>query len=343
MPKEQTDANEEVEQSSASTDANGSESSTEKTAVEKAVESVQTESVEADDESATESEGEEKESTEKETTEGDEQKEEQGDEKVTEQKAAILDKPEDEKLPFHKEPRFQELIQEKNQYKEKLAALEPQAKRTQVLDEYVAAHNIQPQQLQSALEYLRLLNTEPQKAYEMLKPTYERLAMLSGDRLPTDLQEQVTAGVIPAEVAKELAQARSGKEYQQWQSQTQQMTAAQRQEYSIQGAIDSWAATTMQRDPDLSRGGDKYNYLDMKLKALRLSTPPKTPEEGLRLTEQAYKETNEFFNKFNAKKIVKKQIQSQQSTQNASAVVKNEKDVVNAILQGRRPHQLKYT
>ena len=337
MPKEPTDANTEVEQSSASTDANGSESSTEQQqAVEKAVASVN-DAAEAETESAPESEV-EGEQTEKVVPEGEEQKEE-----VVPEKPVTLDKPEDEKLPFHKEPRFQELIQEKNQYKEKVAALEPQAKRAQVLDEYVAQYNIQPQQLQSALEYLRLLNTEPQKAYEMLKPTYERLAMLSGDKLPTDLQEQVTAGVIPVELAKELAQARSGKEYQAWQSQTQQLTQQQRAELAIQGAIDSWATSTMQRDPDLTRGSDKYNYLDMKLKAMRLATPPRTPEEGLRLTEQAYKETNEFFNKFNAKKIVKKQIQSQQSTQNASAVVKDAKDVVNGILAGKRPHQFRYS
>ena len=325
--------------SSTSPDDKGQDSSTEQQAVEKAVADVQSTSSDKETEEAAPEVEVEEETTEKENEEPTEEQTEE----VVEEKPVALDKPEDEKLPFHKEPRFQELVAEKNTYKQEIETLKPQAARAKILDDYVAQHNIQPQQLQSALEYLRLLNSEPAKAYEMLKPTYERLAQLTGERLPEDLQSRVAAGTLEPELAKEIAQSREQKNYSQWQQQTKGMSATQQTEAAVQGAINTWAQATMARDPDLKQGGEKYEYLDMKLRTLRQANPPATPADGLKLVEQAYADTNKFFGKFNARKIVKKPIQSQQSSQNASAVVKTVKDVVAALLSGKKPHQLKYS
>lgn len=260
-----------------------------------------------------------------------------------------LDKPEDEKLPFHKEPRFQELVKEKNQYKQELDAVKPLAARAKVLDDYVIQNNIQPAQLQSALEYLRLLNTDPAKAYEMLKPTYEQLSQFTGDRLPADLQDRVAAGTLDAELAKEIAQGRGNKQWQTAQQQMQGQTAAQRAEFAIQGSIDAWASATMAKDPDLKPKAPgavdgKWEYVDMKLRSLRQANPPKTPQEAVALTEQAYTEANKFFGVHRVQRpIVKKTIQSNNNSQNASAVVKTAEDVTRAIISGKRPHQLKYS
>ena len=285
------------------------------------------------------------------TEEGTQESEEHGASTETEVEEAKvpLDKPEDEKLPFHKEPRFQELVKEKNDYKQQLEAVKPQVERVKVLDSYIAQHNIQPAQLQSALEYLRLLNSNPAEAYKMLKPTYEQLSQFTGDILPEDLQDRVAAGTLDAELAKEIAQSRGSKQWQSAQQQMQGATQLQRAEMAIQGSIDAWASATMAKDPDLKPKAQgavdgKWEYVDMKLRSLRQQNPPKTPQEAITLTEQAYAEANKFFGTHRVQRqVVKKSIQSNNNSQNASAVVKSAEDVTRAILAGKRPHQLKYS
>lgn len=258
-----------------------------------------------------------------------------------------LDKPEDAKLPFHQEPRFQELIKEKNTYKEELAKTKPLAERARILDEYVSTNGINPQELTNALEYLRLRRQDPVKAFELLKQDYNALATYNGEILPPELQAEVTAGTLSPERAKQIVQANAREEHRKWMTTSQNQTAAQQHETSIQGAIDSWATTTMQRDPDLRKKASneavdgKWEYVDMKLRSLRQANPPKSPQEAVALTEKAYAEANKFFGS-RTKPTVKRPLQSQTSNTRSSAVVRTEKDVIAAIMSGKRPHDLKY-
>jgi hypothetical protein len=325
--------------SSDAVDDKGQDSSTEQQAEEQ-VDSME----EAKPEVETTSEDTATEETEEETSE------EQTEEVQKEQEVpAVLDKPEDEKLPFHKEPRFQELIKEKNTYKQELDSIKPQAARAKVLDDFVTTNNIQPQQVQEAFEYLRLLNSDPLKAYAMLKPTYDKLALMSGDRLPDDLQAEVAAGTLSVERAKQLAQTQAQQQYQQWRGASSQQIQAVQHEQAIQGSINAWAQAAQAKDPDFKPAtvgavDGKWEYVDMKLRSLRQANPPRNSQEAVVLVEKAYAEANKFFGSFKQKQLTKKPgLKSQTSQSNASAVVKNPEDVVRAIMSGKRPHQLKYS
>ena len=267
---------------------------------------------------------------------------------AVEAEKAVLDKPEDEKLPFHKEPRFQELVKEKNTYKQELDTIKPLAARTKVLDEFVTSNNIQPQQVQEAFEYLRLLNSDPLKAYAILKPTYDKLALLSGDRLPDDLQAEVAAGTLSPERAKQLATTQAQQQYQQWRGQSTQQTQVMQQEQAIQGSINAWAQSAQAKDPDFRPAAQgavdgKWEYVDMKLRSMRQANPPRNSQEAVAMVEKAYTEANKFFGSFVKPQAKKPGLKSQSSQSNASAVVKSPEDVVRAIMSGKRPHQLKYS
>lgn len=329
------DANTETASSEVSDD-NKQESSTAEQAAEETVAEETTEEVAAETTEGTESAAE---STETETP---------TEEKPEDTVQAVLDKPEDEKLPFHKEPRFQELVGEKNKYKGEVEQLKPLAAQAQALSDFTRQHNIQPQQLEQALTYLRFLNSEPEKALEMLRPTYEKLTQYTGERLPADLQERVAAGTLDAALAKELAQARARQEYQGTRQQMSQQQQAAQSQQANQGVVASWATSKMELDPDFKpkQAGmpdGKWEFVHKELLNQGGVQAFKDPQDALAKTEAAYAEANKFFGQFRKAAAVKKKINSTNSQSNASAVVKTPADVVKAIMSGQRPHQLKYS
>jgi len=276
---------------------------------------------------------------------------EAGKDKKAEEAPVHTDKPEDAKLEFHKHPRFQELVQEKTRFKQEAEALKPEAEANRVLKSYMQSNGIVPQELQNALEYLRLRRQDPAKAFQVVKQDYDALALYTGERLTPELEAEVAAGTLSVERAKQIVRAEAAQQHQQWQG---KLTAEQQQQQAvqaIQGSVDSWAQSKMQSDPDFrprnkadaNAVDGKWEFVDMKLRTMRQEQPPKTPQEAVAQVEKAYAEANKFFSSFVKPTAVKKALRSQTSTQNSSAVVKSADDVVRAVLAGKKPHQLRYS
>jgi len=274
-------------------------------------------------------------------------------ETTTEQTAPppLVDKEEDAQLEFHQHPRFQELIKEKNTAKQEAEQLRPQAQRAQILDSFCQQNGIQAQELENALQYLRLRRSNPEQAYQLVKRDYEQLAQYAGDILPPDLQAEVGAGTISPERAREIARGRMMQQHQQWTQQSFTQQQQQTHDQMIQGAINTWASSIRGRDTMFQPKGapnavdGKWEYVDMKLSQLRMANPPQTMEQAIKLCEQAYADANRFFSAVLPKprnlKAPLKSTSAAASTTNA--VVKTEKDVVKAILRGQKPHELRYS
>lgn len=337
--------------SSTQPDAKGQGSSPEQQAGEEVVESAEQTSTETtESEAATEST---EESTEAKAV-ATESAETQSEEQTTEKQEApvVFDKPEDNKLEFHKHPRFQELVAEKNTFKQEFEKIKPAAEANRALQSFMQSNGIQPTELTAALEYLRLVKVDPAKAYELIKPDVEKLSTYVGERLPQDIEAAVASGTLSPEHAKEIARARAEQQFQQYRGQSQQQMQMQQQEQVIQGSINAWAEATMKNDPDFRPRNQsnpnavdgKWEFVDMKLRTMRQANPPKTAQEAVAQVETAYKEANNFFRSFAPKAAVKKApLKSSASSQNSSAVVKTADDVVKAILSGKKPHELKYS
>jgi hypothetical protein len=324
------DANIEAGSSSASDD-NGAASSA-------------TEQVEEQVKESTEENSEETETTEEATTE--EQAEVTAEEQTeTEVKPVVektIDKPEDDKLPFNTHPRFKELVTEKNQFKTELEQSKPLVEQARITNEFLRDNQIQPQEYQSALQYLMLLRKDPTAAYAMLKPTFEQLALLAGERLPSDLQAEVAAGTIAPERATELAKMRAGQNYQQWKNGQQQQTSQMQSSEVVSGTIQSWASTKQSVDPDFKPGTPLWELTD---KNIRASAQFRSAQDAQAGSEKAYAEAKAFLQKFQPRAVatVKKPLQSRNVGSNNATVMKTPEDVMRAIQAGVKPSQMKYS
>lgn len=267
----------------------------------------------------------------------------------------LTDKPEDANLPFHKNPRFQELIKAKNDALAEATNLKSHAERAQILDTFLSSNGISPQDFATALDYLRLKRLDPVQALQLMRPDLDQLQMLTGEKLPADLESKVAAG-MDVETAKELARLRV--QSQRTQSQTQDYQAMQMQQHEsmVQSAFNSFDTMKRGLDPDFKPKGDPrdptystkpnglWELTSLEIMRLRSERPPRTTQEALRLANEAYESAKRTVAQFAPKKApVKRGVGSQNSSTNSNPVVKTPTDVVKAILAGKRPHELRYS
>jgi hypothetical protein len=159
--------------------------------------------------------------------------------------------------PFHKHPRFRELIQQRND-------LRAPAESYRKIEAFLTENAIESQEASDALTWVALMKRDPEKAWEQIKPTIQNLLVTIGDVLPPDLRAQVTSGQLSPDVAKALAKERAKATIAQGQmSFRDQQAEAQRrrteaeQAATRQGAVTAaaraWDAEVRGRDPDYAK------------------------------------------------------------------------------------------
>ena len=255
---------------------------------------------------------------------------------------AELDKPEDAQLQFHKHPRFQEIIKEKNAVKQEFDSVKPLVEQSKALNDFLAQNQIPAAELQNLLQYAQLLRTNPEKAFDMMEPTYEQLATMVGKRLPADLQAEVATGSLSEERAIEIARARGGQTYQNWRQQAQQQGQTQNAEQVVMQSIQSWSQMKQNADPDFKPGSPLWEQVDLRIK----SAPRfQNAQDTLAGTEKAYNEAKAFMAKLQPRTVVqgRKAPQSKATAANNTGVIRSAEDVMKAIKAGVKPHQMRYS
>ena len=226
--------------------------------------------------------------------------EEEAKEVSTEKKeeAAVEKDASTEEVPFHEHPRWQQVNKE-------LGEAKPLAERAKKLDQYLTETGITNTQFEDMLKIGALMNTDPAKALEALRPYVEALESYQGLRLPDDLKKKLDDGVIDEETAKELAQARARKDVD---SRTSQQRAELQLSNSIGEALVSWETAKRKADPDFDK---KYDLLlDRFNRLTQVSKEKRSPQNSIALAEQAYKEVNEKLGVFIPKPAAKKVLTS---------------------------------
>ena len=314
-------------ESSTSPDVKGTESST----VENEVVN-ETEEVEAD---VAETETESTETTTEETAEETQQVE--GEEQVTEVEP---EKPKhEEAIPYE---RFNEVNSKKTELEQQIAASQPLVEQARVTNQFLQDNQIAPQEYQTALKYLQLLRTDPQQAYAMIKPTFERLALLTGDRLTPELQAEVAAGTISPERAQQISRAEAQQQYNQWRGQQQQQVQQGSVTEVVNGTIGMWAQTKQTVDLEFKPGTPLWNQVDLRLKAM---PPFRNAQEAMAGSEKAYAEAKTFMQTLvprPAKQVVKSPMRGKNNGSNNNLVMKTAEDVTRAIAAGIKPNQMRY-
>jgi hypothetical protein len=139
------------------------------------------------------------------------------------------------------------LVAEKNAFKER-------AQNFDNLSTWVQNNGLDYEQVISGLTIMSLIQNDPIKALEAVKPIYEKLQKEAGAVLPDDLQQRIEDGRIDEESARELARQRAEAQHaaRRVTVQADQMQAQQSQQllHNIQSAVVSFEAQWKATDPD---------------------------------------------------------------------------------------------
>lgn len=152
-------------------------------------------------------------------------------------------------VPFHKHPRFQQLLGEKKSF-------QVDAERYRNVQGFLTQNGVSPDEAAGALEIVALVKTDPEKAWTAIKPIVQDLLVRIGEVLPEDLKARVASGELTQEAAQEISRHR-GKAAsveasrtfdQQRREREQQQSHAQ----SLYDAATAWEADKQAKDPNFA-------------------------------------------------------------------------------------------
>ncbi len=246
----------------------------------------------------------------------------------------------DADLPFHKHPRFQQVIKERASYKQELESVKPDAEEWRAVRTYMTTNNLTNDEVAKGFEIMAAMKNDPIRGRDMLSQYWNNLQAFAGEVLPQDLQQRVNNGEVTDEVATELARRRHEAEFlrqqQQDQYQRQQAQYAAQQQAShqqmLRGAVMEWESGIKTRDADYSV---KQPFLMDKVRAAVAAQQPKTSQEAVALVEQAYREVNESLKRFGPQRQAAKTVRSDTSSANVAPQPKSLRDAVRLAAAGQ--------
>ena len=194
----------------------------------------------------------------------------------------------DEKLPFHKHPRFQQLIHE-NQ------SLKPKAHELDSIHKYRQDNQIDQDTFNQALTLAALSKKNPQEFVSTLRKLCDEQEVQLGIKLPTDLAQRVEKGELSERDAKEISTLRIEKQQREQGVKTQTARAEQERVTSVVNSLNSVGADLMKKDPSFrpkTNGGPDgvYEFALKSFTMLQAQTPAKNGMEAAQQFTQCYNE-----------------------------------------------------
>lgn len=250
----------------------------------------------------------------------------------------------DANLPFGKHPRWKAVLSERNEARQKAAEYEPDARSYRQVLGFMEQSNLKAEEVQEGFAIMAALKNTPEKALEMLRPHYERLQALVGERLPDDLREKIEDGRLDEVTARELAQTRGRATLMEQGVRERAEREAQAREAAEANAranaAESYIAGKRTTDPDfavkepLLRGAIREALDD----AIAAGRSPRTPDDVTRIMETAYSKLTSHLRTLNPQRNrpVSRPVPSGMSSTPATAAPKNALEVTRmALMQGR--------
>lgn len=193
---------------------------------------------------------------------------------------------------FHKHPRFQSLVRQRNEFREQAKTYEANAKRYGNVETFLQTHGMSGDEAAEILQVRALMKSNPAEAWKTLKPLVQQLLVDAGEVLPADLHQAVQKGEVTKARAIEISRLRalqtSGQKAQQMQQEQTAQRQAQEHQNAIMTAVSDWEKGVKLKDPDYAALEE-----DVKMRVVYLQRAngfPKTPEEARKMAEQAYTE-----------------------------------------------------
>jgi len=273
--------------------------------------------------------------------EGEETKEEEVDasesqdkkgEKVEEEKKKEEDKG---PIPY---ARFEEVNKVKVELEQQFEQLKPLLEAQQSVIDHCTKHNISEQQFYYWMDVAAMVNSDPAKAMETLKPILGQLQGFSGDILPQDLQELVDNNEIPLAVAKRLVAAESREKFGQGKAKMteQQMQAQRHQQFvsELTNSMNSWLGSQKTSDPDFqpkkgeSEPDGKFEFFLHKFKAEAEVVKPKNAQELVALADKVKTSLGSAFERMFPKAKATRTIHSSRSTTSGNGAPKTLEEAI---------------
>lgn len=191
--------------------------------------------------------------------------------------------------------RIENLVRDRKERDEKIAAIEPKAQQFDQIRSFVDEAGLTKDEVNQGFAVMRDLRRNPFEAYQRLKPIVAQLAAMFGEGdLPEDLRQDVVTGRITEQRARELVTARSQSSIATTQAaenakrdQERRDADAHRQNVDdVAGAVTAWE-NSKATDPDwklkqprvtelveleiIRRQRTDQNYFPTKAEALKIS------------------------------------------------------------------------
>jgi hypothetical protein len=186
-------------------------------------------------------------------------------------------------VPFRQHPRFRQLIRQRNAFKD-------DATRYRNVQNFLDANGLSGEEAFNGLRIMALMKVDPAQAWKELQPHVQRLIQQTGEVLPRDLADEVRAGKLPLERAKELSRARAAEmtrgQAGEFRQQLDRQNQARQLVASVQQAVADWERTERARDPDF-----ESLYEDLKRESaynFHSGRRAKTPQEALEFVKKDY-------------------------------------------------------
>lgn len=184
--------------------------------------------------------------------------------------------------------RFQQVNQEKNEYKEG-------HRQYQQITTYLASNNINAEEASMGLQIMALMKNDPKKALDALTPYISSLRQVTGEILPDDIQNKVDDGYMDEQTGRELSQSRA--EAAALREQNERAVAQNQQVQNQQvlnhlaSTVTEWENKTRQTDPDYDL---KQDEIDDRVRVLVSEKGrPTTEADAIALAEQAHAEVTQ--------------------------------------------------
>lgn len=193
-------------------------------------------------------------------------------------------------VPFHKHPRFQEVISQRNVARE-------DAGRYQNVVQYLEANNLSSDEAANALATFAQAKIDPAGAFAALKPWLQELLVNAGEVMPADIQARVDSNEITAaigiELSRERAKSKSHESRQGFEAQRQQRTSQTNLVTELVGTAEGWEKDRRIKDPNFAA---KHPTLLRELAFIQQQEGKPNDKAGvLAQLQKAYEAVNKSF------------------------------------------------
>lgn len=201
--------------------------------------------------------------------------------------AKAADDPDYKDVPFHKHPRFQELLRKSRTY-------EADAGQYRKIQGFMRENHLEADEAADGLRIMALAKTNPAQALAEIKPFVQKLLLAAGEILPDDLKNRVQQGDLTAAAAQEISRSRATvaqqQEAQRLQDERRQQQEAVERSRALRDTADAWARDRDVKDPSFKA---KYPLLEREVAFLQRKEGVPNTAEGVRdQLNRAYQEVN---------------------------------------------------